>query len=46
MSVLLREKYSMQDTTRYRESREYTQIIIRAAQNADISVIKDHLLLI
>lgn len=46
MSVLLREKYSMQDASRHREPREYAQTIMRAAQNADMGVMKDHILLI
>ena len=36
----------MQDAVRYRESREYTQIIIRATQNANMNVIKNHMLFI
>ena len=46
MSVLLRERYSMQDAARHREPREYAQTIMRAAQNADMGVRKDHILLI
>ena len=46
MIVLLREKYSMQDTIRHREPREYAQIIMRATQNTDMGIIKDHMLLI
>ena len=46
MAVLLREKYSMQDAARRREPREYAQVIMRAAQNADMGVMKDHILLI
>lgn len=46
MSVLLREKYSMQDAARHREPREFAQTIMRAAQNADMGVMKDHILLI
>ena len=46
MAVLLREKYSMQDAARRREPREYAQVIMRAAQNADMGVMKDHMLLI
>lgn len=46
MTVLLREKYSMQDASRHREPREYAQTIMRAAQNADMGVMKDHMLLI
>ena len=36
----------MQDATRHRESKEYTQIIMRVAQNTDIRIIKDYILLI
>ena len=46
MSVLLREKYSMQDAASHREPREYAQTIMRAAQNAEMGTIKDHVLLI
>ena len=46
MTVLLREKYSMQDAARHREPREYAQTIMRAAQNADMGTMKDHMLLI
>lgn len=46
MSVLLREKYSMQDAARHREPREYAQAIMRAAQNAEMGTAKDHILLI
>lgn len=46
MSVLLREKYSMQDAARHREPREYAQMIMRAAQNAEMGTAKDHILLI
>ena len=46
MAVLLREKYSMQDAARHREPREYAQTLMRAAQNADMGVMKDHMLLI
>ena len=46
MTVLLREKYSMQDAARHREPREYAQTMLRAAQNADMGIMKDHMLLI
>lgn len=46
MATLLRERYSMQDAARRREPREYAQTIMRAAQNADMGVMKDHMLLI
>ena len=36
----------MQNATRYRKSREYTQIIMRTTQNANINIIKNHMLLI
>ena len=46
MTVLLREKYTVQDAARHREPREYAQTMLRAAQNADMGVMKDHMLLI
>ena len=46
ITVLLREKYSLQDTSRRREPREYTQVVLRAAQDTDIDMMKDHILLI
>ena len=46
MIVLLREKYSIQNAARYRELREYAQTIMRATQNANINVIKNHMLFI
>ena len=46
MSILLREKYSLQDASRRREPREFAQTILRAGQTAELGTIKDHMLLI
>ena len=46
MTTVLREKYTLQDAARHREPREYAQLILRAAQNAELGTLKDHMLLI
>ena len=46
MTAVLREKYTLQDAARHREPREYAQLILRSAQNAELGTMKDHILLI
>ena len=46
LSALLRERYTIQDASRKREPREYAQVIVKAAQNAEIGTLKDHVMIV
>ena len=43
IAIIIRERYTLNNAMRYREPREYTMVIIRAAQIAKLSNVHNQL---